>query len=481
MHTNNSPPPHPLRRLIHWLLSVPIFIKILGIITATAWLFGVSVLVQTHTNMSRILTQLLEQKAGSATWTVLRDLEGVLDAEPALLQARLEQIRQLHPELKSIILWDPSGQVLAGAWGRPPTAEILTWRKQPVQAPQVDVRDTTEGYLLNAAVPLPRGRAGALQISLLDEVVGEELSLLTRTIIWTFLVCVAVGTFMALVYTHYIVTRPIYRLVEATERLGKGDFKTRAEVISDDEIGRLARAFNRMADRLQQSSREIREKEKARLELLDKLVETQEEERKTISRELHDQIGQSLLALLLEVQSDSLHRQLDPARQQELEDQLRQLINEVRHLSWSMRPSILDDYGLEKALERYAESTSAHYDIPIDFQYVHAEAGEPRLPNRIEVTLYRVAQEAVTNILAHAHATRASIVLIHQPDQVILLIEDNGEGFNVSQTLEEESRSLGLRGMQERVALHGGSCVYEATPGHGTTVRVTIPLELKVS
>ena len=258
-------------------------------------------------------------------------------------------------------------------------------------------------------------------------------------------------------------------------RIGAGDFDTRARDFSEDEIGRLAVAFNRMAEGLQGYRKEVQEKERVRVSLIEKIVRTQEEERKIISRELHDQLGQSLLALLLAVQSMCKDSRVPDESSLDIENRIRELIDEVGRLAWGMRPSILDDYGLDSALARYVEEVSSHSNVAIDYQY-NCSGGPKRLPGQIEVTLYRIAQEAITNIVRHSLATRASAVLLQRRGEVTLLVEDNGCGFDIASKQTNNDTCLGLTGMRERAALLGGSCAVESVSEQGTTVRVTIPL-----
>ncbi|MFQ5737572.1 MAG: ATP-binding protein [Acidobacteriota bacterium] len=278
------------------------------------------------------------------------------------------------------------------------------------------------------------------------------------------------------VLLNKLVILRIRSLVRAAGRIRQGDFEAKARVFSGDEIGHLAGTLNRMAEGLQRYRGEVEKKERMRVSLLGRIVEAQEEERKSISLELHDQVGQSLSALLLTVQGDGWHHGLGEKLRRDLEGRIRRLIGVVHGIAWGMCPSILDDYGLKSALERFVAETSDQFGLAIDFQY-SSPSGIDRLPSPIEVTLYRLAQEAVSNVLRHAGASRASVVVLCRRDEVRLLIEDNGCGFQVEAVQRKGTTSLGLTGMNERAGLCGGSCTIESEPGKGTTVRVSIPLE----
>jgi signal transduction histidine kinase len=286
-------------------------------------------------------------------------------------------------------------------------------------------------------------------------------------------VCLLISAGMAALLAR-LVTRPINRLVAAVNRIGEGDFHVRAEVDYHDEIGQLAQAFNRMAEHLEQYRAQVEDKERARQRLIERIVDAQEEERRHIARELHDQVGQSLMALLLAVQSGCQHRDAPDRYCPQVESKIRELSEEIHRLAWGMRPSILDDYGLESALERYLDQVGQQSKLNIDYQPT-SPPDSSRLPDRLEVTLYRIVQEAITNVIRHAKAKNVSVVILRQRDAVTLLIEDDGRGFAPAGNDVAGSR-LGLTGMQERAALYGGECIVESEPGRGTTIRVKIPL-----
>jgi signal transduction histidine kinase len=140
-----------------------------------------------------------------------------------------------------------------------------------------------------------------------------------------------------------------------------------------------------------------------------------------------------------------------------------------------MRPSILDDYGLESALARHIEEVTKTARLEIDYQFISPD-GLGRMPIGVELSLFRIAQEATTNIIKHAKASHASFVVLRQLHEVTMLIEDDGQGFDSEAAGKKSNSCLGLMGMQERVNLLGGSFVIESAPREGTTIRVRIPL-----
>lgn len=280
-----------------------------------------------------------------------------------------------------------------------------------------------------------------------------------------------------------IITR-IKRMAVSVGLLGKKrEVLDLSALEGPDEIGQLASSFSQMSKDLHAYYKELERKEQVRVSLLERLVHTQEDERKSISRELHDQFGASLSALLLSFQThftsepdeNSTKIPVPPGVYSRLESRMHDLIGEVHKLAWQMRPSILDDYGLDSALKRYIEQLPAADGLAFDYQYL-APPNSPRLPIWVEVTLYRVAQEALTNIIRHSRASRASIVLMRHADSATLIIEDDGCGFDPNHLEMSVDGGLGLKGMNERVSLCGGTLALESAVGKGTTIRVKIDL-----
>ncbi|HYO62159.1 MAG TPA: PAS domain S-box protein [Pyrinomonadaceae bacterium] len=225
---------------------------------------------------------------------------------------------------------------------------------------------------------------------------------------------------------------------------------------------------------------ERRQAEEVRKELLMRLVNAQEEERRRISRELHDQLGQRMTALtmgLKTLSADSHGRRSTLAGLLKLQELADELSSELHALAWGLRPPALDDLGLSAALYNYAEEWAERARVAVDFHSAGIDGR--RLPHDIEITLYRVAQEALTNVLKHSGADRVSVVLERVGEHVIAVIEDNGKGFDPETLLKPsiKGRKLGLLGMSERAAMLGGTLSVESTPGAGASVFVRIPLK----
>jgi signal transduction histidine kinase len=215
--------------------------------------------------------------------------------------------------------------------------------------------------------------------------------------------------------------------------------------------------------------------ERVREELLRQVVTAQEEERRRISRELHDQVGQLLTALMLGLKSIQPGDAHMAETLKQLQGVTETVGREVHDMALRLRPTALDDLGLLRTLSNYIDEWSQRARIEVDF---HSSGWDGhRLPPHIETTIYRIVQEALTNVVKHANATRVSLILDRRADQAVVIIEDNGTGFDSSGANKPgASKRLGLIGMKERAALVAGELSIESTPEGGTTLFVRIPL-----
>lgn len=223
-------------------------------------------------------------------------------------------------------------------------------------------------------------------------------------------------------------------------------------------------------------ARDISERvERQRAQLVTRLILAQEDERRRIARELHDQLGQQLTALRLTLETlkaQALEGTEFRAHVERLQDLAQQLDQDVAFRVWELRPVALERLGLAAALAEHAGNWSKRFGIHIEL-YV-GRPHERRLPSDLETTIYRLAQEALNNVVKHAQADRVDIALEYIGDSVRLIIEDNGVGFNVVEA-EAAATGLGLISMRERSALAGADLRIESSRGKGTTVILRVP------
>jgi two-component system, NarL family, sensor histidine kinase UhpB len=257
---------------------------------------------------------------------------------------------------------------------------------------------------------------------------------------------------------------PLERLAKAMETVDLLRPGQRVPVPSDDAIGRVVQTFNEMLGRLETERRESGSRALA----------AQEAERSRIARGLHDEVGQVLTAVLLEL--DALAPSLPRDRQDELTETkttVRRALEEVRRIARELRPEMLEELGLVSALTELSSAFSRRTGLRVERDF---DQTLPPLSEEAELALYRVAQESLTNVVRHADATRASMTLERGPDSVVLRVRDDGRGFANGRPPERQG---GIRGMRERALLVGGALAVEAAPAGGVEVRFEVPAASK--
>ncbi len=271
--------------------------------------------------------------------------------------------------------------------------------------------------------------------------------------------------------------RPLFRLLATMHAVSEGKTATRTTPSSDPDIGQLAQAFNEMLDRL----------EAIQHEQTMHILQAQEEERRRIARELHDETSQTLTALLIhnEILSQRLaafsSTDIAPVARKQLDDGFhvfaalaQDTLDKIRILSQQLRPSVLDDLGLEAALRWLVEDGQERLHLTAHFQIQYESTTEQKipLPPVYETTLFRIAQEGLTNSARHAHAQSVTLKLLYGVQSIRLTIEDDGCGFEQAHT----QSGLGIRGMHERAVLLGGTLHLLTELGKGTSVEAILPL-----
>jgi two-component system CheB/CheR fusion protein len=212
-------------------------------------------------------------------------------------------------------------------------------------------------------------------------------------------------------------------------------------------------------------------------ELLRCLVNIQENERRRIARELHDQLGQQMTALRLKLDNvnargEGSGRLLERVKQAQA--LAAEIDSAVDFLAWEMRPASLDELGVEAALQNFVHEWSKHFNVEADFHSSGFDGA--RLQSEVETNLYRILQEALQNVHKHAGADRVDVLLERRGDAAVLIVEDNGEGYDPGREVAADSgKGMGVVNMRERAALVGGSLEIESAPGEGTTLFVRVP------
>ncbi|MDO9302583.1 MAG: HAMP domain-containing protein [Anaerolineales bacterium] len=455
--------------------SVSVRAKILGIILGLVVLLGTGVTIQARYALIATMTAQLEEQSVSVSRDLAaRSIDPILLNDLLGLHDLLGKMIANNPNIRYAFLVDAQGQVIAHTFeGGFPLGLTSINSVQPDEHHHTALIQTDEGLVWDTAVPILDGKVGTARIGLSDASMRAALSTLTAQLLFTIILVSATGILVA-VFLTWILTRPILALVDATKSVAKGDFSPRVLRWADDEIGDLADAFNKMTEELARTDELRREREALRRQLLEKVITTQEDERRRIARELHDSTSQNLTSLIVGLRMMEINcaKCATQSKATDLRQVASKTLDEVHDLSMRLRPRALDDLGLAAALERLVSEWQARYKIPVDV-IIHLSE---RLPGDVETALYRIVQETLTNIAHHAKSKSASILIEKHGNTVRAIVEDDGIGFDVNTNYGE--RHLGLLGMRERAELLNGTLTIESALERGTSIFIEIPLNL---
>lgn len=277
---------------------------------------------------------------------------------------------------------------------------------------------------------------------------------------------------------RYATGEPVYALAiveDITERRRAEDELRRAHDEMEQRVEERTRELRKMAGKLLDEVKVRTGAEVQVRELLRRIVNIQEEERRRLARELHDNLGQQLTALRLglgPIRQETWGRKGLVAQVDRFEGILGQLDSEVDFMAWELRPASLDQLGLAETLAQFVRQWSEHTNVVAEF---HGRLDDARLTPEAETSLYRITQEALNNIQKHAGATNVSVLLECRDKQAKLIVEDNGHGFDLK-AAASEGVGMGLINMRERAAIVGGTMEIESAPEGGTTIYVRVPV-----
>jgi|UniRef100_A0A7V6A0N4 signal transduction histidine kinase len=364
-------------------------------------------------------------------------------------------------------------------------------------------------YNICAPIEVAGARLGTVFLGYSYSAVAKEIATAQRQIILIGLVTIIIGGVVAYVLAAFI-SLPIQRITEAMQQVADGEISSPLTIKRHDEIGTLAESFNKMAEDLgrhrkhlevlveartaalahanEQLQQEITDRKRAEeglkqsqeqlRDLASHLQHIREEERSRIAREIHDELGQALTALKMDVHWLGSRLSTD---HQVLMDKIKAMsriidatVQAVRRISSELRPGLLDDLGLTAAIEWQAQEFCSRAGLHCD---IRSEPEDIILDQSRSIALFRIFQEALTNIARHARATQVEVVLEENPDKVEMEIRDNGKGITAEQLAA--AGSFGILGIRERVNSLGGELRISGAPAQGTVVYVSLPLEAR--
>jgi len=452
-------------RFVAWSQAFSVRSKIVGLSLGLVLLMGTAAALMAQSSFLKSTTEELERRGGSIARDVgARGVDMLLTHNVLGLHELLAETMANNEDVRYVVMLDSKGRVAAHTFGKNFPADLLDL---PVPAANdrslCTVLETEEGRLHDVAIPVLEGRAGVVRVGMSPQRLGRAAMNQIEWMTLAMLGVAAVATLGAYGLT-LILTRPIMDLVKVSRAAAAGDLSGRVPPGPPDEVGLMAESFNHMLGQLEDAQR-------LRTEFLDRIIAAQEDERRRIARELHDETSQAITSIVVGLRAleESYPDVVETST--ELRHRAATTLDEIHSLILELRPRALDELGLVAALRRYVADFGQKHCIRTEFQLVGTEG---RLPARIETCLYRVVQEALTNVARHAGATTASVVLDVRPPVASAIVEDDGRGFDQE---EVGQRSLGIVGMRERASLVDGSLTVESAPGAGTTIFVKVPLK----
>ncbi|KUO49385.1 MAG: hypothetical protein APF76_08415 [Desulfitibacter sp. BRH_c19] len=462
------------RALINLLTYASVRVKIMGIVVGLVLILGLFASAQNYFTMQTTLReQLIKQGISLGQYAAARSVDLIFTNDSFALHQLVTNIVENNEDVRYVLIFDSEGHLVANSFGMLlPQGLIQSNTVIEHEAYNLEILKTEEGLVYDLALPIFDNRAGTVRLGMTER---EIQKLLLKTTQGLLLTTVLVGFFgiIAAYFLTSVLTKPINHMVEITNAVGKGDFTKRVKFWwIQDEFFDLGKAFNNMIENLQKAH-------DARSNLLNKIIGAQEEERSRIARELHDHMGQSLTSLMIGLKMLESSDNIDDVRNKvgDLRHIANNTIEDMRSLAFALRPSLLDDLGLEAAVHRYSQECLASLGVDVDFQAIGITGIE--LPPEIKLTIYRIVQEALTNIAKYSRATEASVIIEKRGNKLMAIIEDNGVGFDVEKIFNSsiKEKKLGLHGMWERANLLGGQLTIESTLGQGTTIYLHINLE----
>jgi signal transduction histidine kinase len=458
------------------------FVKMVLTLIFVLVLLGAASIWQTRGMMNNLFVEQQEKRGLSiANMLSARAANLILVNNYYDLHELAKDTQQTNDDVRYVFIVNNQGDLLAHSFSSGFPKNLL---HANVLAPNSKFHiaefSTEEGLIRDLAVPIFDGRLGVVHLGLSDASLRNTLDRTTKQLMLDTVAAVLMGIILTTLLTRRLF-RPIQELVQVSSAITAGDLTQRSQNSSGDEVGKLAAAFNGMADYLQNLINELKQKEEARTHLLQKVIVAQEDERKRIARELHDETGQTLASLMMGLKclATTCPQADHGCRLNEMRLAVKKTIDAVHRMAVDLRPSILDDMGLIPALEKFVADFQANYGMDADL-HMQWNCNE-RLSHEVEVTVYRIVQEALTNIAKYAEAENVCVIISCNQQGLEVIVEDDGVGFETDTLYKENAagNQLGLFGMQERAVLVGGTVTIESTIGMGTTVFLRIPFGRK--
>ncbi|MDQ0204753.1 ATP-binding protein [Pectinatus haikarae] len=462
-----------------------LYTKILTIVIISLLMVISLLLFFVYTGLKNTLHDQLSGRGNEiASYIATLGSEDILLENSYLLLQLINKVKSSNDDVRYIIIADYKGRILAHTFGTQYPTGMPKQITPFDYASQTKLFKSNEGDIHQVTSSIDEGKIGFICIGLS----GKSMQQLLTSIITHFTLTGLIITILAVLAIGLLLAKilaPIRFLSLAAEKIKHNDYKVRVYYRGRDELGTLTQTFNEMVCELaakdkynQKLLAELQEKDHSRDILIHKLFSAQEDERKRISRELHDGVGQSVTSILAYLRI-LLNNEADVDQQKLIKSTrtiIASVLEELREMAVNLRPPSLDDMDITAIFRQHVFDTAKHNGLIADFS-ADENIKNIKVSDNVRLALYRILQEATTNIVHHAHAINLTVSLTMHNGNIMLAIIDDGCGFSADVLhTAKEKRHLGLYGMRERVELLNGQLEIKSYPDKGTSIIASIPV-----
>ncbi len=454
--------------------SARIRTKMVGLVLVVILSLTLVNLFAVRSTLESALADQLEESAISITRDVAsRSTDFILTNNLYALHRLTQDTLINNEDLRYVFFLDSQGNIMTHTFTEGVPAELLEANYLAAdQQFNLKTFQTEEGVLRDVAAPVFDEQGEIVRIGVLDHSLQRALLASTRQMVVSSTITFIVAGFFVYLLTTITTIKPINALLNKVQAVSQGDLSAQVSVNTGDELSELADAFNAMTKSLDEAQR-------SRNSLMKRMISSQEDVRRRVARELHDETGQTLATLLISLRliEEAEHTEELQVKTAEFRKLLLHSLDNVRLLAWEMSPIPLADLGLRAALEELLQKYSQKEGWKVEKEFKRVD--RLNISSEQETTVYRVMQEALTNAAKHAEASEISVSLDCSNDlEIIAIFKDNGKGFDplTLNKVELRKSSIGLASMEERISAVGGTLSIDTYPGEGTTIVCRIPL-----
>ncbi|MHB8232688.1 MAG: sensor histidine kinase [bacterium] len=454
--------------------NVSLRIKVIGLVIFATLLLGLPIIYFVNKDFSQqnnIQLRLMSKSIGKqlSSQSVNYILEDNIYALTRLLKNSLKS----DPDVVYAFIQNERGEVIASTFnGGFPAGLLKVNDFNPKSLSTVKIK-TTKGMVYDTSVPILKGNLGAVRVGISSMRSITVLYSLINSIFFAMIFAAVLAIILSGTIAWWVMT-PIVKLSEAFNKVKSGSYDVKLDIKRDDEIGKLTRDFNKMVYSLKKANDERALNDNLRKNFITNVIKAQEEERKRIAKDLHDQFAQMLAYIKIRI---GLLKGLNDIEQAKgsiigISEDLTNALDTVRNIARSLMPGILEDMGLVCAIQSYIDDINKKSSA---FK-VDCYAGnlkDKRFPPNVEINVYRIIQESLSNVILHSQADYAKVSIEEDGEKITGIISDYGIGFKYDIIKKD---SMGIFGMIERAKLLGGDLEIKSEPGKGTEVMFWIPV-----